>query len=172
MLLKTGFSCWLTCFALVSTGMLNAQASVESKAKSPTNVGKDDSSRVEELKQALIDFGVEPNHKSISHYLQSLIPDQKTVAETRKWVARLQDESYANRKAASKKLISMPVITIELIEEMLDHTDLEVAYRVERNIQSTVTARKRNSLGNFRIPAGIKSTERHSHSAQSLFAIY
>lgn len=85
--------------------------------------------RLAAIKTTLHIFGLEPNIESVKAYLKSLKPNEDAVNETRKWIKLLEDSSYSQREKASKQLVRMPVIRMELLQQLLNHQDLEVAYR-------------------------------------------
>jgi hypothetical protein len=60
------------------------------------------------------------------------VPDAKTAAEINVSIKQLGDESYANREAATERLLSFGLQALKLVEQGAKDPDREIRYRCER----------------------------------------
>lgn len=85
----------------------------------------------------LADFDIFPTSESVGEYLTSLHPSPKEREILEALVARLGDEGYSEREAATKQLLRRPAGVMPVLEEATKSADPEIRWRSKQILDHT-----------------------------------
>jgi HEAT repeat protein len=78
---------------------------------------------------------VETDGPALRKYLRGLIPDPARVAEAKKLIKQLGDDSFDVREKASEELVKIGRLAVPLLQAAAKDADIEVARRAEDCLQ-------------------------------------
>jgi len=83
----------------------------------------------------LAEHGIMPTAESIGEYLRWLHPDGDAQKEIATLIRQLGDDDFFRREEAMKRLMRMPVGSVELLQKAIDEGDPEVQWRARQVIE-------------------------------------
>ena len=86
--------------------------------------------------------GIEPTAAGTAAFLRTLRPDEIALKKAGQWVGQLGDMSFTVREAATRGLLELPMVPLDLLRTAATSSDLETATRAKRILEHPETIAK------------------------------